>query len=170
MNLRETILAEHSKVQCNLIVDWVGSSQARFDELFRLFLHDEYRVVQRAAWPVSYCVIAHPAFIKKHWKSFIQKLQEPGVHDAVKRNGLKLMENIVIPETYQGPVMDLCFQWLASPTEAVAIKAFALTALANLAKIYPEILPEMKILVTDQLPRQTAAFRSRVKKLLPGVL
>jgi hypothetical protein len=170
MNLRETILAEHSKAQCNLIVEWVGSSQVRFDELFRLFLHDEYRVVQRAAWPVSYCVIAHPSFIKKHWKPFIQKLQEPGVHDAVKRNGFKLLENLDIPKAYQGPLMDLCFQCLASPAEAVAIKVFALTVLTNLAKLYPEILPEIKLLVSDQLPRQTAAFRSRVKRLLPTLL
>jgi hypothetical protein len=51
MKLRETILKEHSKANCIRIVKWVGDDQKRFDELFSLFLNDEYRVVQRAAWP-----------------------------------------------------------------------------------------------------------------------
>jgi hypothetical protein len=38
MDLRQTILAEYSKANCNKIVKWVGSSQKRFSELFNLFL------------------------------------------------------------------------------------------------------------------------------------
>jgi hypothetical protein len=53
-----------------------------------------------------------------------------------------------------------------SPTEAVAIKAFSLTILGNLAKKYPEIIPEIKLLIQDQMPDQTAAFKVRAKKLL----
>ena len=30
MDLRQTILAEHSKANCNKIVKWVGNSQKRF--------------------------------------------------------------------------------------------------------------------------------------------
>jgi hypothetical protein len=164
-NLREEILKEHSKAQCTNIVNWVGASQQRFDELFNLFLNDEYRVVQRAAWPVSYAVIAHPEFIKKHWSSLIKNLQKPNLHNAVKRNSIRLLQDIAIPKKYQGQIMDICFKYVESPTEAVAVKAFSLTVLSNLAKQYPEILPELKLLIEDQLPHQTAAFRSRAKIL-----
>lgn len=166
-NLREEILKEHSKVQCTKIVNWVDTSQQRFDELFDLFLNDEYRVVQRAAWPVSYCVIAHPEFIKKHWSSLIKNLQQPNLHNAVKRNSIRLLQDIAIPKKYQGQIMDICFKYVESPTEAVAVKAFSLTVLSNLARLYPEILPELKLLIEDQLPHQTAAFRSRAKFLIP---
>ena len=44
MRLRETILKEHSKAQCNKIVNWVGDDLHRFEELFQLFLKGEYRV------------------------------------------------------------------------------------------------------------------------------
>jgi hypothetical protein len=165
-NLRDQILKEHSKVQCSKIVTWVGTSQLRFDQLFHLFLTDEYRVVQRAAWPVSYCVIAHPPFIKKHWPALIKNLQKPQLHNAVKRNSIRLLQDIDIPQKYQGAVMDICFKYVAAPTEAVAIKAFSLTVLGNLAKRYPEILPEIKLLIEEQLPRQTAAFKSRAKVFL----
>lgn len=165
-NLREAILKEHSRAQCNNIVNWVGASQQRFDALFKLFLHDEYRVVQRAAWPVSYCVMAHPKFIHKHWAALINNLQKPNLHNAVKRNSIRLLQDIPIPEKYQGSIMDICFNYVASTTEAVAVKAFSLTVLGKLAKQYPEILPEIKLLIETQMPQQTAAFRSRAKVFL----
>ena len=163
MNLRIEILKEHSKAQCNKIVQWVGNSQQRFNELFSLFLNDEYRVVQRAGWPLSYCVEAHPEFIKTNFSKLLKNLQQPKLHDAVKRNSIRLLQHVVIPEKHQGEVMNICFQYVESPTEAVAIKAFSLTVLSNLAKQYPEIIPEVKLLIEVQLPHQTAAFKSRAK-------
>ena len=65
MNIRDTLLEEHSKAQCHKIVAYIGNNQERFNELAALFLYDEYRVAQRAAWPLSYCVAAHPGLIKK---------------------------------------------------------------------------------------------------------
>jgi len=166
MKLRETILAEHSKATCNKIVKWVGSSQERFDELFDLFLHDEYRVVQRAAWPVSYIVIAHPLLIKKYFTKLIKNLQQPGLHDAVKRNTVRLLQHIDIPKKFHGEIMNICFDYIASPKEAVAIKAFSLTILQNLSKEYPDIKQELKAIIEDRWDSESAAFRSRAKKIL----
>jgi hypothetical protein len=166
VNLKEQILKEHSKANCMAVVSWVGNSQQRFDELFTLFLTNEYRVSQRAAWPMSYCVEAHPAFIQKNFAKLIKNLQQPNLHNAVKRNTIRLLQHVAIPAKYQGMVMDICFGYVASPTEAVAIKAFSLTVLGNLAKQYPEIIPEIKLLVEAQLPHQTPAFKSRAKAFL----
>ena len=165
-NLREEILKEHSKAHCLKIVKWIGDSQQRFDLLFHHFINDEYRVVQRAAWPVSYCVIAYPTLIRKHWSKLVKNLQKKDLHTAVKRNSVRLLQDISIPEKYQGEIMDICFRYIESPTETVAVKAFSLTVLENLSKKYPEILPELKLLINERLPYETAAFRSRAKKIL----
>jgi uncharacterized membrane protein YheB (UPF0754 family) len=166
MNLREQILKEHSKANCNAIVQWVGDKQERFDQLFDLFLHDEYRVVQRSAWPLSYAVENHPKLIQKHLGKLLRKLKEPGIHNAVKRNTVRLLQDITVPKRYQGQVMDICFGYVASPTEEVAVKAFSLTVLANLAKDYPDIIPEIKLLIADRIDHETVAFRARAKKVL----
>ncbi len=169
MNLREEILKEHSKSQRDKIVSWVGDSKQRFNELFSLFLNDEYRVTQRAAWPVSYCVEAHPEFIKDNFWKLLKNLEKPNLHDSIKRNSIRLLQHVSIPKKHQGQVMNVCFEYLESPTEAVAIKAFSLTVLGSLAKQYPEIIPEVKLLIEDQLPHQTAAFKSRAKVFLKSV-
>ena len=166
MKLREEILKEHSKAQCNKIINWVGDKQQRFDELFGLFLNDEYRVVQRASWPVGCCVIDHPKFIGKHWSKLIRNLQRPNLHNAVKRNTIRLLQDIEIPKMHHGEIMNICFTYLESSKEELAIKVFSMTVLGNMAKQYPEIIPELKLLIGDQLPHQTAGFKSRAKKVL----
>jgi len=119
------------------------------------------------AWPVSYCVIAHPEFIEKNFGKLIKNLGKPNLHDSIKRNSIRLLRHVDIPEKYHGDIMDICFKYVESPTEAVAIKAFSLAVLEKLSKQYPEILPELKLLIEDQLPHQTAAFKSRAKKIYP---
>jgi hypothetical protein len=163
MNLRDVILEEHSKKQRNKIIEWVGDNQHKFDKLFDLFLHGDYRVTQRSAWPLSYCVIKYPHLVTKHFRKLISNLAKPNLHDSVKRNTVRLLHAIDIPQKYEGEVMEICFKYLESPTEAVAIKAFSLSVLGNLARKYPGIVPEIKLIIEEQLPHQTAAFKSRVK-------
>ena len=166
MKLRDQILKEHSKANCNAIVQWIGDSQPRFDQLFDLFLNDEYRVVQRAAWPLSYAAIAHPKFIQKHFSRLLKNLQKSKLHNSVKRNTIRLLQHIPIPERFQGQVMNVCFEYINYPDEAVAVKAFALTVLDNLSKQYPEIKKELKTIIENRWDYESAAFHSRAKKIL----
>ena len=169
MKLRDQLLKEHSKANCNAIVQWIGDSQQRFDELFDLFLNDEYRVVQRAGWPLSYAAADHPKFIQKHFSKLLKNLQKPNLHNSVKRNTIRLLQEIPVPERFQGQVMDICFDYISSPAEAIAVKAFALTVLHNLSKQYPEIKPELRTIIENRWDYESAAFKSRAKKILKNL-
>ncbi len=169
MNLRDAILTEHTKTQTDKIVRWVGNNQKRFDELFALFAGSDKKLEQRAAWPLSYVVAANPDLVKKHFGSLVKKLKQPGIHNAVRRNGIRLMQAIEIPEKYQGEVMNLCFDYIADPKEKAAVKAFSLTVLQNLSRQYPEIKPELKTIIEDRWDMETAAFRARARKVLKSL-
>ena len=168
MDLREAILKEHSKKNCNAIVSWVGNNSKRFNQLFNLFLNDEYLVTQRAAWPLSYCAIAHPAFMNKNFEKLINNLRKPHLHNSIKRNTVRILQEVQIPEKLEGPVMEICFDYMASPKETVAVKAFSLSVLGRLAKKYPEIIPEITLLIEQQINHQSAAFKSKAKKFMKG--
>ncbi|MEI9912474.1 MAG: hypothetical protein WDO71_24170 [Bacteroidota bacterium] len=45
-------------------------------------------------------------------------------------------------------------------------KAFSLTILQNLSRLYPEIRNEIKVIIEERWEHETAAFRSRAKKIL----
>ena len=89
--------------------------------------------------------------------------------DAVKRNTMRLLQYAGIPEKYQGEVMNLCFDYIISPTEKPAVKAFSLTVLENLSKIYPEIKQELKTVIEDRWDYETVAFKSRARKILKKI-
>ncbi len=166
MNLRAEILAKHSKAQTNMIMEWIGTSQKRFDELVQLFLTDEYRVVQRAAWPIGSIAEIQPQLLKKHLPVFVALLRKPGLHNAVRRNITRLLQYVSIPESLKGDVMDACFSFICDVQEKAAVKAFSLTILEQLAKEYPEILPEIITVIEERWDYETAAFHSRARKIL----
>lgn len=166
MDLEKAVLKEHSKAQCDKIVRYIGGDKKKFAELMRLFFNGEYRVTQRIAWPMSCCVRNYPELIEPYYKRLLAKLKKPGEHDAVVRNIVRLLQDVEIPQQYQGEIMDSCFRFIESNDMAVAIKAFSLTILQNLSKQHPDILPELKLIIEERWPYETAAFRSRARKIL----
>lgn len=166
MNLKEAILKEHSKRQTIKIVRWVGEDKKRFNELMNLFLTGEDIVKQRSAWAFSYSAIAHPLLVKPHLKKLLENLKTPGLHDAVKRNTLRLLQEINIPEDLQGLATEICFTSLTSVQEPIAVKCFAMTTAANICKQHPELARELKMLVEDMLPHASAGVKSRIKRTL----
>jgi hypothetical protein len=166
MNLKETILEEHSKKQCDKVVRYIGNDKKRFGELMKLFFKGEYRLTQRAAWPMSYCVGNHPELIQPYFKPLLDNLAKKDLHDAVKRNSVRLLQSVEIPKKYNGKLMNICFDFIQSNETASAIKVFSLTILQNLSKQYPEILPEIKLVIEERWEHETAAFRTKAEKIL----
>ncbi len=166
MNWSKEILKEHSKKQCDKIVTYVGNDPEKFTQLVDVFLQGPYRITQRAAWPLSNCVENHPELLRPHWKKILAFAGMPGIHDAVKRNVLRMFQFVQVPKVYQGRTADLCFRFLADTKEPVAIRVFAMTVLANIAREVPELKNELIPIIEDQLPYASAGFLSRSRKVL----
>lgn len=156
-----------TKLQATEIISWVGSNQNRFNELFKIFIVGNTRIVQRAAWPLSYCVINHPKLIDKYYKKLILLLDKPNMPAAIRRNILRIFDQIKqLPKAHHGAIMDACFRYIEDPNEAIAAQAFALGILSKLSKVYPEIKPELYLIIENRMENATPAFTSRAKKIL----
>lgn len=171
MNIKEALLdnSTYSKEQILKISEYACAFAKNFKELMQCFLSNEYRLAQRAAWSVSWAAKKKPAIIVPHIKTLVAQLSRTDVHDAVIRNSVRVLQDIEIPEALHGDVMNACFQFIEKPAIAIAIKAFSLTTLFNLSKIYPEIKPELKLIIEDRIDNETAAFKSRAKKILKAL-
>jgi hypothetical protein len=165
MDIRKEVLKAHSKPQTDKIVKYVGKNPERFKDLITNFLQGDYRVTQRIAWPLSYCVCNHPELIKPYLQKTLTMLDKPGIHDAVKRNIMRLLQFVEIPKRLQGIAADKAFQ-LMDPREPIAVRVFSMTVLKNLALQEPDLKKELKLIIEDQLPYGTAAYQSRAKKVL----
>jgi len=166
MDILVVLKKEHSKKQTDRIVNYIGGDKDRFATLIELFFAGEYRITQRAAWPMSYCVRAHPELIGPYFKRLLDNLERKDIHVAVVRNTVRLLQDVTIPKKHQGRVMNICFDFVQAPETPIAVKAFALTILSNLAADYPDIRGELKLIIEEQWEHATPAFRSRAKKVL----
>ena len=166
MDLKKELLKERSIRQTHKITDYVGDSPTRFKVLIDLFLSDSYRVAQRAAWPLMYCCEAHPSLVIPYLPKLLKMLPRPDVDDTLKRNIIRSLQFMEIPKKHQGVVAECCFTFLADPKVAIAIRVFSMTVLANLAEVQLDLRKELKIIIEDQMPYGTAAFRSRGRKIL----
>lgn len=168
MNIREELLKEkiHTKVHALKITDYACASVKNFKVLMQCFLSNEYRLAQRAAWSVSWAAQKKPELIKPYIKDLIEQLTRKDVHDAVIRNSVRILQKINIPEQLHGELMNRCFDFIESNETPVAIKAFSLTTLFNLSKIYPEIQHELKLIIEARWNYETAAFKQRAKQIL----
>ncbi|MCF0058279.1 hypothetical protein [Dyadobacter sp. CY356] len=171
MNIREELLKQqiHFKKHAIAITEFAVSSDKNFKELINCFLSKDMRVAQRAARSVSWAAEKYPEMVQPYVGILVDQLKRKDVHNAVIRNSLRVLEDLVIPQKFHGEVMDACFLFLQNRETAIAIKAFALTVLFNLSKIYPDIKNEFRIIIEENMEYETAAYRSRGKKILAGL-
>lgn len=165
MDLRAAILSEHSKANTIAISKWIGNDQGRFDTLMDLFLNDEFRVVQRAAWILSECAMVYTYLVIPHLESLLNVLEAPK-HDAVLRNGLKVLAEVDIPNKYMGKAATISFDLLAEPKSPIAVRVFAMQVIANLCKEEPDLAVELKLLIEDHWEHASAGYKSRARRVL----
>ncbi len=168
MNIREALLEDttQNKTKALAVAEYAAGSAKRFKELMQCFLSNDYRLAQRAAWSVSWAARKQPAMVVPHIPTLVAQLLRSDVHPAVIRNSIRVLQDMEIPEPCHGELLHACFTLIENPSTAVAIKAFSLTMLSHLAAQYPEIKPELKLIIEDRWEHETAAFRSRAKKIL----
>jgi hypothetical protein len=166
MNLREEILKEHSRRQALKIAGWIGKNKKRFRRLVELFLHDQYRVVQRSAYPLSLVADKYPELAEENVHLLVNRLYDSDTHVAVRRNVVRILQFIRIPKKLHAKVMNFCIQYLSDPNETVAVRCFSMTVLARLAEQYPEIKNEVELAIHGAMKTPTAGMRVRAKRVL----
>jgi len=160
------LLSKKFMHQAKMVMAWVGHSSKRFDTLAHFVYGDDKKLAQKAAWPLSYVAEAHPDWVMKHLPALLAATKKPGVHIAVIRSVVRLLQFVEIPQELHGEVMDNCFRYIEDVKEKPAVKAFALTVLYNLSREYPEILPEIKEIILSRMELESPAFRARAKVFL----
>ena len=112
MNIRDELIREHSKSLTLRIVEYVKQDKIKFEELMQLFLGDDYRLCQRSSWAVNYCAEKHPQLVKPYLKKIINNLSNPNIHIAVKRNSVRMLQFINVPQSLAGKLITQCFIFL----------------------------------------------------------
>ena len=169
MNIVEELSKKHSLATKNKIIRYVGTNSKRFDELVKIFLGDTYRLTQWAGWPLSDVVKKHPELIKPYLKPILKTIDKPGMHVAVKRNVMRLLQFIEIPANVRGLAFDKAFKLFSDASEPIAVQVFAMQIMSDIALEEPDLKNEVIIAIEEQLPYGSAAYKNRAARLLKAL-
>ena len=169
MDIESELLKEHSRRQADRIVSWIGNDPSRFRRLMHLFLRGEYRVTQRSAMAVGICAERNPALVRPYIRRMLSRMEEPGVHVAVRRAVVRMLQDVDIPAGLLGRVATLCFEYLSSGDSPVAVKAFSMTVLSRIAEKEPDLGRELRLIIEQQIPYGSKGFRSCAARVLKGL-
>ena len=120
----------------------------------------------RTAWILSHCADAHPEIILPWIAKLVKSASDPNAPGAVQRNVVRVLQYVDIPRVHQGRIADLCFSFLQNPKIPIAVKAFSMTVLANIAAREPDLKHELSLVIEQMLPYGSSGLQSRGKKVL----
>lgn len=166
MDVRAALDREHSKALSLRIVRHIGRDTTRFALLMRCMLEDAPHIAQRAAWAMGMACEAHPELATPWMARMLDELDKP-VHEAVHRNIMRTLQFSALPKSLHGRLTQVVFTWIGDPARPVAARASAITVALRLVEVYPELAPELRLILEDVL--RTApppAIRSRGTKAL----
>lgn len=169
MNIETALAKMHSKKNSVEIADWIGNDPERFAKLVRVFLENEYRISQRSAMVLSHIHDRRPWLIRPYLPQLIGQLRRGDIHDAIKRNTVRILQDTEIPDALLGEAADICFDYLVNPAEAVAIRCFSMTVCWNICLRVPELMPELKAALEDWTEHGSAGFKSRSRKIMAAI-
>ncbi len=165
MKLDDELIKEHSLAQAKKISLWAATSRTNLKQLMKAFFSYNKQVVQQASWTASKVYELKPEWFDVYIPQLIECLEKP-IHGSVRRNSLRILQSMEIPESYRGELIDILFPLLEDSKAEIAAKAFGINVAYNIVKDYPELAKELKIIIEDQLPYATPSFKSRAKKII----
>ena len=128
-------------------------------------LYEEYPVGMMFTWTLGALTERAPEMMRPLLPDFFAARLELDIL-GYDRSLSKWLWLCGIPEEIEGEAAEQLFEWLLDPKVKVAPKVFAMSALADLAKKYPELAFELRTIIEEQMPEGSAGYKSRGRKVL----
>ena len=147
----------------------IGNSTTRFAELITCILKGDDSVSKYGSWLLSHCIQQNPQLVQPHLGALISNLERPALNDSVVRSTVKALAEVDIPADLQGHALQHCFDYLLDPKVAVAIHVHAMQTIFNISKNEPDLLRELQMVIEENMPHGTAAYKARGRRILEKI-
>jgi hypothetical protein len=141
----------------------VIKNHKQFDELMQLFLSDDNRICQMAAFPLLTIADSDITLLEPYLEELIKKYQN-APHDSFRRNVIRILQFVKIPESIEGEVYELCLKEFGNTKAPTAIRVFSATVLVNICEKHPDLKHELEPFLNDYLNTGTVGFENRLRK------
>jgi len=147
--------------------EYIVSNKIPLIDIIEL-LHAEKRAATRFIWVVGDLCELDPKVVYPAITYFWSKKNETEITNY-NRSLAKMFWLCGIPEKIEGVATNEMFEWLLDPEVIVSTKNYSLLALANLTDKYSELKSELRMIIEDQLEKNSIAFAKCAQKVLKKI-
>lgn len=164
--LNDLLLLEMSRRNTDMVADMVLQRPVLFDELVEIFLSDKEPDNRRAGWVADIVAEQHPELLAPYLDRIAGSL--PSLkHDGLKRHALRMLARSPLPgPMVLGSLINVCFEWLISPTIATAPKIFCMQLMYRVSETEPDLKKELADSIEWRMAEETPGFRNCGSKIL----
>ena len=135
----------------------------------KVALYDNNPKSWRAAYLVDKINDHHPELLHPFFCEMIEQVQIEK-STSKKRHFLKLISLNELTKDQQGFLFDFCTKTLTSDKEPIAVRVHAMQILHNIAKKEPELIPEIVLIIENEMENHSSAgIIARGKKLIENL-
>ena len=161
--IKEILSGSISVDACRMLADAALSDTELLKQLFTVSVTEAHPVSFRASWSLTMVDEQAPGSLKPMLREMAVALPELK-SESVIRSFLKILGRADISnleEREHGIVATCCFNWLGSPSAAVAIKVYSMELLYKLTLIYPAMSGELYSSLLREAENGSAGIKAR---------
>ena len=167
-NFWHGFLTDSSKMLVDAGVNLCIERKQLFEPLMELIEEDCGQKSQRAVRVASYAIVRYPSAFGKYKHRILDALVATADESCAFNLMRVFAESDLDPkdEDTNGILLDYCLNALESGTKKEAIRVYGITILHKLTEFYPELIPELKLLLAKHSEGAKMAFVSRANQIL----
>jgi hypothetical protein len=149
MDFKKEILKDPGVNNAKRLAKYIIDHPKESKELVKLIFDQETNISMRSAWILSHVCVKEPDIVKPYLNQFLKYFRGKTPHPGTIRCILNCIEEIDIPEKYCGEIFDFCIGYAKSALMPHAVRAFSITILGNVCEKYPELKPEVDLILNE---------------------
>ena len=162
---KDFLLSLLSRRHIDHIAHWATESDANFEEIYRLVFDSDSKTAWRAAWAMEKACELQPALLTPKIPEIIAALPHFRHHGS-KRCLLLAMLRAPLPQPVPVALINICFNWLVSPKESIAVQVNSLKMLDKIAQQEPDLRQEIALCLRGDLSDYATGYRTAARKWL----
>jgi hypothetical protein len=149
MDFKKEILRDQQLSNAKRMAEHVAFKPSEIKKLIKLFYDKDNNISMRSAWIVSHICKLDPEIVRRVTPDLIKYLKTKNPNSPTVRCILSSLQQIDIPEKYCSVVFDFCMRYVKNTTLPHAVRAFSINIMGILCKRYPELKPEVKLILSE---------------------
>lgn len=169
MDIKEFLLSSISRSNADYAAHWAADSEENFNTLYQLIYSDNLKLAWRSAWVLEKTQIIYPELFHEQLLLEIIEALPHFKHDGSKRCLLLIIFRSPLPEPIPVNLINLCFDWMVSPQESIAVQGNSMRLLEKICMQEPDLKNEMIACLSGDLSIYSKGYQSSARKVVKSL-